>query len=512
VHGRVGLRAPRPVAIAGAGKQSADPGQAGRFTERVLVHYPGVELIAEATVNAKTDPYLTDYVADGTGLLPPTVAIEAMAQAASALAGTPMRSVSDVSMAEPIVLAGKQPSAVLRLCALTVDDAVTVILRADSTGFAVDHFLATFREEAAMPDRADGGEPQATGAIKARELYGPVCFQAGRFKRLATVQFASSKAATGVLDSAAEEAWFGGLRALLGSPAMTDAALQLAQACVPHRRLMFSGWSSASFAGCSPAGVVQLHATQVDSQAATALVPAQRTVGQAAGEALMAAGQTETSWDVDAVDSAGQLVACFRGLVMREAGYLPRTSAWPVALAGSFIERAAAELGLGPGLEVRFDRRSTALGRQNADRWVRPSAADVGPPGLVLRVRADRQVACGWRILKQAGRRNGATQYAERWLDVVDGQRVSAPGGTGAVNWAKAMAIASCAGQDADPRDMSVEVRPVAGTDWLLVRAENASMMCAVIDLAGAGHQVVPVAIAVMTGVLERALAALGSS
>jgi len=505
VHGRVGLRAPRPVAIA----SSADPAQAGRFIERVLVHYPGVELIAEATVNAKTDPYLSDYVVDSACQLPPTVAIEAMAQAASALTGAPMRSAADASMAEPIVLPGKQPSAVLRLCALAADDAVTVILRADSTGFAVDHFRATFRQETAMPDREVVRAPQATNAIKARDLYGPVCFQAGRFKRLVTVQFAGSRAATGVLDSGPEGPWFGPLGAQLGSPAMTDAALQLAQACVPHRRLMFAGWSSASFADGSPASVVQLHATQVSRQPATSLVPAQRTAGQAAVDALLATGQAETSWDVDAVDAAGQPVASFRGLVMREAGSLPRTSPWPVALAGSFIERAAAELGLGPGLEIRLDRRSTALDKQNADGWVRPSGSDVGPPGLLLRVRADREVACGWRIPKQAGRRGGTAQYAERWLNVLDGQRAS---GSGAVNWAKAMAIASCAGQDADPRDAAVEVRRVAGTDWLLVRADSASMACAVIDLAGAGHQVVPVAIAVMTGVLERALAALGSS
>jgi enediyne polyketide synthase len=515
VHGRLGLRAPRPVALA----STVDPALTGRFTERVLVHYPGVELIAEATVDTTTDRYLSDYMVDGARLLPPTIAIEAMAQVASALTGAPMRSATDVAMAAPIVVSGPGTAAVIRLCALAAGDAVTVILRSDSTGFAVDHFRATFQRQAAAPRREKGPAAHATGTIKAGDLYGQVCSQAGRFKRLATVQFAGSKAATGVLDAAAEEPWFampaqrggqgGRPPPLLGSPAMTDAALQLAQACLPHRRLLFARVASATFTGRDSAGVVQLHATQVSGQTTTTLVPRQRTVDQTGRDADDISGQPENAWDVDAIDSGGELVACFRGLVMRDIGPLPRTSPWPAPLAGCFIERAAAQLGLGSDLEVRLDRRPASLGQPNLDGWVRASASDVGPPGLVLRVRADGPVACGWRIAKQAGRRGGTAAVAERWLGVLDDQGARGTGTNGVISWATAMAIASCAGPAADPRDASVDVRQVAGKDWVLVRANSASMACGVIDLAGAAH---PVAIAVMTGVVDRALAALGSS
>jgi enediyne polyketide synthase len=471
VHGRVGLRAPRPIARAAA----ADPAATGRFTERVLVHYPGVELIAEATLDTTTDPYLTDYVVDGASMLPPTIAIEAMAQAASALAGAPTRSATDVSMAVPIVLPGPH-APTIRLCALAAGDAVTVILRCESTGFAVDHFRGTFQPATAPTVSQPGQAPEATGTIKAGDLYGPVCFQVGRFKRLTTVRFAGSKAATGVLDTAAEEPWWlAKLPPLLGSPAVTDAALQLAQACVPHQRLMFAGWTSATFTGRGATEVVELHAVEVTEQA-------------------------ESSWDVDAIDSEGQLVACFRGLVMREAEPLPRTSPWPVALAGCFIERAAAELGLGPGLEVRLDRRSTAHGRRDVDGWVRASAADSGPPGLVLRVRAGGQVACGWRTAKHAGRKGGTADGAERWLKVLGDQRAWRTSAVDGATRALAAAMASCAGQGADPRDMSVKVRQVGGTEWLLVRADSGSMACAGIDLAGTAY---PVAIAIRTGGLD---------
>lgn len=500
VHGRVGVPAPRPVALAGPG----DPVPPGRFIEGVLVHYPGVELIAEAAIDPTTDPYLDDYVIDGTSMLPPAIAIEAMAQAASALAGSTLRSPTDVSMAAPIVLSGqRQPAAVIRLCALAADDAVTVILRSESTSFAVDHFRATFRHATAPPARGNRPAEQTTGTVKADDLYGPVCFQAGRFKRLATVMFDGSNAAAATLDDAAEEPWFAGRapahELVLGSPAMTDAALQVAQASVPHRRLLFAGLASATFTGRAATSGVQLHARQVSRPAATDLVPRQPAAD---------AGPAGSLWDFDVVDGGGELVACLRGVAMRDVGPLPRTGPWPAALAGCFIERAAAELGLGPGLRVRLDRRSTVLSQRSADGWVRAPASDAGPPGLILRVRGGQPVACGWRIVKQAGRRGGSAVSAERWLDVLGDQRASRTSKAGAAGWAKAMAIASCAGPAAEPADATVAPRQVAGTDWLLVRADAASMACVVIELAGVSH---PVAIAVMTGVIEPALAALGS-
>jgi enediyne polyketide synthase len=501
VHGRLGTRAPRPIALAGAAAGLAG----GRFTERVLVHYPGVELVAEADLDACSDPYLTDYVIDGACVLPPAIAIEAMAQAASALAGAPMRDAVDVSMTAPVVLSGRQPAAVLRLCALTAGDAVSVVLRCEDTGFTVDHFRATFGQAADGVAESGSPAPRATGAVRADDLYGPVCFQAGRFRRLSEVRLAGCGAATGLLDDASQQSWFAAsasatpcppAQLVLGSPAIADAAMQVVQACVPHRRLMFAGCASATFAGPGPTRAVQLRAAQVSRGAGTALVPRQRTPDHAGQPPV-------TVWDVDAVDADGQAVAAFRGLVMRDAGPLPRTSPWPAALAGCLIERAAAALGLGPGLQVRVDRRLATPSQRGSDGWVRASAADSGLPGLVLRVRAaEQRAACGWRAVKPSGRRFGGAELAERWLALLGDQESTA-------NRARAVALAACAGPDVDPRDLAVEVRPLAGMDWLLVRAGSASLTCAVIDVAGITH---PVAVAVMTGVMERSLAAQGSS
>jgi enediyne polyketide synthase len=58
-----------------------------RFLERPRLHYPGVELIADAELSTRTDPYLSDHIFQGTPLLPAVMGLEAMAQVAAALCG-----------------------------------------------------------------------------------------------------------------------------------------------------------------------------------------------------------------------------------------------------------------------------------------------------------------------------------------------------------------------------------------------------------------------------------------
>ena len=77
IHGRLGR---------GTGADRGDK-SSGRFLETVRVHCPRVELVAEARVSTRTDPYLADYLLDGRTVLPPAIGLEAMAQAAAALAG-----------------------------------------------------------------------------------------------------------------------------------------------------------------------------------------------------------------------------------------------------------------------------------------------------------------------------------------------------------------------------------------------------------------------------------------
>ena len=124
----------------------------GRFLERVRVHYPGVELVAEASLAPGSDPYLADYLLDGLTALPPSIGLEALAQAASALAGRPLRRLDGAIMEVPVLLPPGGADATLRVCALRTGDTVETVLRYSGSGFHLDHFRAVFPlEEAPGP-------------------------------------------------------------------------------------------------------------------------------------------------------------------------------------------------------------------------------------------------------------------------------------------------------------------------------------------------------------------------
>jgi enediyne polyketide synthase len=539
VHGRVGLPPPRPVAIAGSGPATVAPPE--HLAGATIVHYPGVELITQLTISPQAESYLADYVIDGVRLVPPAIALEAMAQVASVLAGSPMRSADGVVMNAPIVLSDPQASAVLRICGLRTDEIVTVVVRCDSTGFAVDHFSASFGgAPPASPvtpvrlEEAADGEP-AAAVIDGSEVYGPVCFQTGRFRLLTSVRLSGSRAAVALAEET--EPWLdqpadgpGPAAPLLGSPGLGDAMLQLAQVCVPHRRLLFAGCDHFEFAEPEALGPIALSAVQV-VPTSPSLVPRQRRGDGTPTEPI---DQRETSWDIDAVDSGGRVVAYWRRLRMRDAGPLPRTAAWPAPLAACVLERAAAECGLGPSLEVRIGLRPEAVqaaraaraglvargrragsGRRarrvpvtavvdprwSAGSWTSPASTSGALAGLDLMVRAEGQAGCAWQVATPAAMSGQASQpsQSQAWLAVVSEQHLQA--GDAGTALALAEVIATCTGGAGPPPQVHAEARYIAGTGWLLVQAGPVRIVATVLDLAEAG---LPVAVAIMTNASDR--------
>ncbi len=492
IHGRAGWQVPRPLALA-----SLPRGGPARFIAQVLVDYPGVELVAQVTICALTDPYLRDYQIDGVGLMPPALAVEAMAQVASALAGTSLRVASDVAMLAPIVLAAREAPAVLRICGLRDEESVTVIVRCDSTGFAVDHFRATFSLRPAPaagsgapaePDAMETGAPHAD-PLAASSVYGPICFQTGRFRRITSVEIVSSHSVSALVTGADAEPWFegqpdseAGHDLLLGSAGISDAALQVVQLAVPHRRLMFAGCQRATFAGQPADSVVTISAAEVT-------VPRQRS-GEGTEPGSLPG---ETIWDVAATDSTGRTVLSLRRLRLRDAGPLPRTEPWPLPLAGCLLERAVAELGLGTGLRIRLGRR-VAGEQAAASGWVFAARDEPGLAGLDLAVRADGPAACGWRMAGQAIRGG-----QPNWLEPAGEERLR--GILADHKWTLAQAIAACAGPPPE-LDFDLEVRQVAGADWLLISDGAARIAVVLLDLTEVAQ---PVAIAIMTGALDPA-------
>ncbi|GGP92468.1 type I polyketide synthase [Streptomyces melanogenes] len=335
VHGRMGLP-PRPLA--------AEPhARAGRFLQHTRVHYPGVELVVDNTVSEETDPYLSDHRIGGLTVLPAVVGLEAMAQVASALAGRPLRHVQEVSLDRPVTLADGA-TRTLRLCALAEEGGIAVVLRSDETAFRADHFRAWFP----LPATARAAEPDGTGpavrpvaaddpGVPSEDLYGPLYFHTGRFRRVGALHGLRAREVRAGLHPDTSADWFGsglpqGL--LLGSPGRNDATIHALQACVPHRRLL-------------PVGCEEFWAAEHQPQ-------------DGDGEAVVHARELWAEggsyvWDVEARDGEGRLLARWRRLRLTDVGQLPRRTRWTPPLLAVALERGALTLGLDSALTVAVE-------------------------------------------------------------------------------------------------------------------------------------------------------------
>ncbi|HMH94387.1 MAG TPA: beta-ketoacyl synthase N-terminal-like domain-containing protein, partial [Streptosporangiaceae bacterium] len=273
VHGRIGVPGP-----AHAGPVPPGPRPSGRFLREVIVHYPGIELVCDARLSLASDPYLADYRVNGRPVLPPALALEALAQAASALAGRPLRRATAVTMGPPVVLpaADSAGEISIRLCALADGGKITTTLRCAESGLVVDHVRADFGEDEAAEagvtagSGAAGSRVAGAGMVDGGELYGTVCFQAGRFRRIAGLPELTARSCRALARGPDDRGWFpsGGAGAgpapdglLLGSPGLNDAVMQALQACVPDRRVWPAACASLTFSGAAAVGEVEIRAT-----------------------------------------------------------------------------------------------------------------------------------------------------------------------------------------------------------------------------------------------------------
>ena len=141
-----------------------------RFLERKRVFYPGVELVVDAELSLRADPYLADHVVQNQPLLPAVLGLEAMAQAAMALTGSAGAPVFErVEFPRPVAVPDKA-ALTIRLAALRRENgSVEVCLRSEETDFQVDHFRAVCRFSARMkPPSAPFAFAVRGGAFAAR--------------------------------------------------------------------------------------------------------------------------------------------------------------------------------------------------------------------------------------------------------------------------------------------------------------------------------------------------------
>ncbi|WP_283134068.1 type I polyketide synthase [Rhizohabitans arisaemae] len=457
VHGRLGEppAVPRPV-----------PG--GRYLETVRVHQPGVELIAESRISLVADPLLDGHRIDGLPVLPAVAGLEAMAQAASALAGRPLTQVRSAAFTQPVVLA-EDGVRLLRVCALRDGDAIRTVLRSDETAHGPDHFSAVFPipaddpcQDGVRPARRDPrgtgdegrAEPVPAGRLSPEELYGSLCFHTGGFRRVAEVTVLGAYACRAELAPGAETV--GG--ALLGDPAINDATVHALQACVPHRRLLPVGADAFHTTGRDAGGPLTLHARQRSQSGA------------------------DYVWDVHVTDRSGAPVRRWSGLRLTDAGPLARTTPWPVPLLGVYLQREAIALGLDPSLRVRV------AAEVPADRG--GSRSRLG--GLVLSARARGGVGCDWEPIRD-GAEHALGPAFRRLLDELLLRCAEPRERTATRIWT----AVECLSKIGRPPTEPITVNGVYENGWIALRCGSASIVSTVAEVAGGPG---PVAVALLTG------------
>jgi enediyne polyketide synthase len=527
--------APGRVAMHGRlGEPAADPEPApeirGRFLETTRVYYPGVELVADAKFSPRTDPYLADHHIDGLVVLPLAIALEAMAQAASVLAGRPLRQLAGARMDAPVVLLPGDQETTLRICALRRADAVETVLRCADSGFQVSHFRARFPLRPAAPPAPDSTGPavgpqsgqeerterlgltvaSAGGLVDGTDLYGPVFFQAGPFRRVAFLPELTSRSCSALVRGADDRPWFrpaetdaAGLEAtgpsaagtgaagtdealVLGSPGLNDAVMHMLQACVPHRRMLPAGFEAMTVSGTQARGAVQ--------------VRAERQAGPGSG------------WQVTAVDAAGQTVLAVSGMRLRDVGPLEPSAPWHPTLLAAALEGWAAEFGLDPALRV-----TVSCGQPGQDRQPRgdgvpwlDASTGVGPlAGFQLTVRASMPVACYWAPVQAgpAGRRpgpvvplpansaDGSTETTSRRNENQPGQLTrqlrERTGEPPEVLAARMTAITACLAAAGRAAGTPLTLGPSRDAGWVQVEAGTATVACTITAIEGVRGPVV---------------------
>jgi len=217
-----------------------------RFVDRLLLHFPGQEIVVETRLSPGRDPYLNDHAVDGQLIFPGTMALEAMAQLASCLRELgPVVEIDDVAFNRAVTIE-RGGETRIRLAALRSGQGVEVVLLTAEDEFAAPAVRATFGSARSIEAKADlvdfPAELSADGAgFAAEALYGPLLFNAGRFRRLDRFMLATSRAVVAGFAAPDGQAWFSAYDPqgfALWDPGLADACLHALQVAVPHRRVL----------------------------------------------------------------------------------------------------------------------------------------------------------------------------------------------------------------------------------------------------------------------------------
>lgn len=306
-----------------------------RFLERPCVHYPGIELVAEADLSSDSDPYLDEHVFQGSRILPAVIGLEAMSQVAMTLAGATEPPVFEhVEFKRPVAVPFEE-TMTIRVAALVREpDVVEIVIRSGETSFQVDHFHAVCRfgdrTQGESTIKFDGEDAEAVVALEpGTDLYGDLLFQEGRFKLLESYRHLRATESVAVLSSRDDTDWFSRYlppELVLGDPGVRDAVIHSIQACIPHARVLPVAVNRISPGKLSheDAHTVRAHELHRDKDTFV--------------------------YDIEVLGKDGSVLERWDQLKLRVLEERKVTRPWPVALLAPYIERRAADLL--PGSEI----------------------------------------------------------------------------------------------------------------------------------------------------------------
>jgi enediyne polyketide synthase len=376
-----------------------------RYLETPRVYVPGVELVVDAEVSADSDPHLADHVFRGEPLFAAVLGMEAMAQAAMALAGTEeIPSFEDVVFQRPVAV---QPgrSTTIRVAALMREPGtVEVVLRDASTGFAADHFraLCRFGGTDDTAPRLLATFPASGGLVglDPGDLYGGVLFHQGRFQRLQGYRSLRATECLAEISSDGSTVWFGRYlpdRLVLGDPGARDASIHAIQACIPHATLL-------------PTAVERVFSRGLAADVPLLLAARERS-----------RNGNEFVYDFEVLTTAGELRERWEGLTLRAVDRIAPPAAWTAALLAPYVERRLQDLLPGSGVRVTLDRGDGSLLRYRPDGA--PETAEAAEASvsrshageLVLAVAGGGRIGCDLQTVDE--------RPAEVWLDLLGPER-----------------------------------------------------------------------------------------
>lgn len=329
-----------------------------RFLEKIKVYYPQIELIVDVDLSRNTDPYLDDHSLQGRRLVPAVMGLEAMAQVAAALAGSPaLPTFKGIEFSRPLVVS-ESAALPIRLAALVRKPGVVdVVLRSAETGFQVDHFRATCEfghsqngsGRRSSTFRRYGKNGDRVSLDPATDLYGNILFQSGRFQRVDNYRHLNARECFAEIAPDGQMSWFvhhlpAGL--LLGDPGARDAAMHAIQACIPHRTLL---------------------PVSADS------VCLERPINKTARLFISARERSCTEntfiYDLDLVGVDGVVHERWRGLKLQAVGK-PIPSPRQLALLGTYLERRVREFIRGSDVSIVLQQDQSEDRRARSDRAI----------------------------------------------------------------------------------------------------------------------------------------------